>query len=464
MKQATHFFSLESKPNQSNEHLIFFNLSYGFKTPNLKTNGFKYEPLKISTKWSIKKEYWTDKPIYRANKKYVAKFGRDINVILDKIERTCYDQLSYFRNTFDKDPNITELRQLVQEKLDRIPKINTNFSIADYTEKLITRRTSLSDTEAGYWDVSTGNQYQAVVNRLKRYDLYKNTILTFGDITEEQYWDYFKTINDFQKADTGNYYLQTTINKEFRSLRAIFNCAKEDNIKINIEHSKRNLKISTSKATYENYLTEEQLIAILNTDTTHSKEFEHARNFIILSSFTGLRIGDMIHLHEVIPETIIHDSKKYNCFTTRIRKSNENAHELIATIPILKPVKKILESNNNQFPKFTSEPNIRKVIKKFLKYLEFENEVIQKTKYYLVDEVKVEKKKQHELFSPHDCRRTFITNLRQLGIQNDTIEPITHPKIKSASVLDSYDKSTLNDKAVKFIKQVNSKKSSLFKY
>ena len=90
--------------------------------------------------------------------------------------------------------------------------------------------------------------------------------------------------------------------------------------------------------------------------------------------------------------------------------------------------------------------------------------VIQKTKYYLVDEVKVEKKKLHELFSPHDCRRTFITNLKQLGIQNDTIEPITHPKIKSASILDSYDKSTLNDKAVKFIKHVKTKKSPLFKY
>ena len=464
MKQPTHFFSLESKPNQSDEHLIFFHLSYGFKTYITKSNTFKYEPMKISTKWHIKKEYWNDKPIYRANQKYVKKFGRDINVVLDKIQRISYDQLSYFRNAFDKDPSKDELAQLVKVKLDRIQKPNNNIGIAEYIKNLIVKRTGLSDAETGYWDTSTGNQYQVVVNRLKRYDLLKNTTLTFGDITEEQYWDYFKTINDFQKADTSNYYTQTTINKEFRSLRAIFNCAKEDNIKINIEYSKRSLKIPTSKATYETYLTDEQLNTILNTDTSHSKEFEHARNYIILSSFTGLRIGDMIYLHEVTPEKITHDSKKYNCFTTRIRKSNENTHELIATIPILQPVKQILESNNNQFPKFTSKPNIRKVIKKFLKHLEFESEVIQKTKYYLVDEVKVEKKKQHELFSPHDCRRTFITNLKQLGIQNDTIEPITHPKIKSASILDSYDKSTLNDKAVKFIKHVKTKKSPLFKY
>ena len=123
-----------------------------------------------------------------------------------------------------------------------------------------------------------------------------------------------------------------------------------------------------------------------------------------------------------------------------------------------------MAANENRFPKFTSEPNIRKVIRKFLTHLKFNNEVTTKTKYYLVDEVKVERKNQHALFGPHDCRRTYITNLKQLGIQNDTIEPITHPKIKNASVLDGYDKSTLNDKAVKLIEQLKTKKSPLFKY
>ncbi|HRE76235.1 MAG TPA: hypothetical protein PLL09_00275 [Flavobacterium sp.] len=464
MKKPTHFFNLESKPNKLGEHLIFFNLSYGYKTYNYKLNKFNYVPLRISTKWNLKKEYWNDQPIYRANQTYVKRFGRDLNVLLDKIEKASYDQLSYFRNTFDRDPSTKELKQLIEEKLNRTSKASIHIGIVEYTEKLIAKRTSLSNNELGHWDTSTGNQYQAVANRLKRYDTYNNSTLTFGDITEEQYWDYFKTINNFHMEDNGNYYTQTTMNKEFRSIRAIFNCAKEENIKINIDYSKKSLKIATNKSTYETYLNEEQLSVIINTDTSHSQEFTHAKNYIILSSFTGLRIGDMTHLYELKPEIIVHDSKKYHCFTTKIRKSNENVEELITTIPILKPVKMILELNNNQFPKFTSQPNIRKVIKKFLKHLKFDNETITKTKYYLVDEPKIEKKKQHELFGPHDCRRTFITNLKQLGIQNDAIEPITHPKIKNVSVLDGYDKSTLNDRAVKLIKQVNSKKSKLFKY
>jgi hypothetical protein len=98
-----------------------------------------------------------------------------------------------------------------------------------------------------------------------------------------------------------------------------------------------------------------------------------------------------------------------------------------------------------------------------LKHLKFENEVLVSYDYYLSDKVIYKKKKQHSVFSPHDCRRTYITNLKQLGIQNDTIEPITHPKMNYKSVLDSYDKSTLKDKAIKLIKAIENSNSKLYK-
>jgi integrase len=464
MKQPKHYFNLEAKPNRSGEHLIFFNLTYGYREYDAKTDNLKYIPLRISTQWTIKEEYWNSRPIYRTTQTYVRKNGKDLNNILDKIERVAYEQLSNYRNNTETDPTPNELKTLVLERIGRLQKTATSVNIADYTEKLILKRTNLPNTSSEFWSTKTGNQYQIIANRLKKYESEQNINLTFGEITEQIYWDYFKTINDNQKTECGERYTQTTINKEFRSLRAIFNCAKDDGIDINIAYSKKSLKIPSSSPTYETYLTKEQLNTIINTDTSHSKEYEHARNYILLSSFTGLRIGDMVHLHEVKPEIVTHNSKKYNCFTTKIRKSSENTYELIATIPILLPVKNILAANGNKFPKFTSEPNIRKVIRKFLTHLKFENKITTKTKYYLVNEVKVESKKQYELFSPHDCRRTYITNLKQLGIQNDTIEPITHPKIKNASVLDGYDKSTLNDKAVKLIEQLKTKKSPLFKY
>lgn len=464
MKQPTHFFNLEATKNKDGNRLIFFNLNYGYREYNPINNNFKYIPLKISTQWSIKEEYWVSKPTYRANRSYVNKYGKDINNVLDKIQKLAYDQLSIYRNTHDCDPTPEQLKNILLQKLGRIEKKGTDIAISEYIEKLISYRTTLANTSTEFWDIKTGNQYQLMANRIKLYENTKNIILTFETMTEELYWDYFKTINDLKKTNDGSYYTQSSMNKEFRSLRAVFNCALSDNITINIAFSKKSLKIPAYASSYETYLTEEQLQTIIKTDVSHSKEFQHARNYIILSSFLGLRIGDMKFLNELLPEKIIHKSVKYDCITTRIRKSKENTQELITIIPLLKPVKDLLAENNNLFPKFPSDSNTNKYIKKFLKHLEFKDEVITKTKYYLVDEVLVKSKEQHTLFSAHDCRRTFITNLKQLGIQNDTIEPITHPKIKYTSVLDGYDKSTLIDKAVKLINQLKSKKSTLYKY
>ena len=133
-------------------------------------------------------------------------------------------------------------------------------------------------------------------------------------------------------------------------------------------------------------------------------------------------------------------------------------------ITILEPVKKLLSQNNNEFPKFTSKPNIRKCIKKLLIHLKFDKKIVIKKHYYSVDKPGIEKEKLHDVFSPHDCRSTFITNLKNLGIHDEDIEPITHPKLKNTSIIQTYDKTNLTSKAVNLIKTINSKQSKLYKY
>ena len=96
MKQPKHNFNLESRANKTGEKLIYFNLSYGFKGTSA-MNNLRYIPMRLSTQWTIKEEYWNGAPYYRANQNYVRKFGKDINNFLDKIERECYAQLSYYR-------------------------------------------------------------------------------------------------------------------------------------------------------------------------------------------------------------------------------------------------------------------------------------------------------------------------------------------------------------------------------
>lgn len=464
MKQPTHFFNLEATENKNGSRLIYFNLNYGYKEYNPVNNGFKYVPLKISTQWSIKEEYWIGKPTYRANKNYVSKYGKDINNVLDKIEKMGYDQLSIYRNTHESDPAPVELKNILLEKLGRIEKATTDKVITDYITTSVNERTTVNITSERRWKLETGVQYTNLKNHLTNYQNKKGITLTFGKLTGEIFMDFFKVINEIQKEKTGENYAHNTIVKENKHFRALLNEATKDDIEVGFRFTKKEYFIKERTVKNEIFLTEENLNKIINTDVSHSKELTHAKNYIIISSFTGLRIGDMIYLHELELEHQIHESKKYFCFTTRIRKSQENKEELIATIPILKPVKELLLQNDNRFPKFTSKPNIRKCIKKLLTHLEFCNYINEKKYYYLIDKVVEEKVKLHDIFSPHDCRSSFITNLKNLGLHDADIEPITHPKHKYTSIIQVYDKNDLVSKAVNLINALEPKKSKLYKY
>lgn len=464
MGKPKHFFNLEAKPNQSGEHLIFFNLTYGYREFNPKVNNFKYIPFRISTQWTIKKEYWNDRPLYRSNSLYVRKFGKDLNNNLDKIERIAYDQLSNFRNINEKEPTPKELKQLVLEKLGRIQKISNDIVITNYIEAQVKTRTTVNITSPKRWKITTGNQYTNLVSHIKNYEANKNIVLTFGKLTGDVFMDFFKEINEINKKITGEYYAHNTISKENKHFRAILNCAVEDEIEIGFNHKKKEYLIRKRDIENELFLSSTQLETIIKTDVSHSKEFTHAKNYLILSSFTGLRISDMVYLYELKPEIQTHNSKQYQCLTTRIRKSPENKDELITTIPLLKSVRDLLKKNNNELPKFPSQTNIRKDITKFLKYLKFENIIEIKKYYYSIDKGIITKERLCDIFSPHDCRSTFISNLKALGIHDEDIRPITHPKHKYTSIIQVYDKTTMLSKAVNFATVLNSKKSTLFKY
>lgn len=464
MKQPSHYFNLEARKAKSGKQLILFNLSYGTKKITSNSNTPRYEPFRISTEWNINKEYWIGKPTYRTNQTYVKKYGKDLNNILDKIEKVSYDQLSFFRNTFDKDPTTEELKQLVLEKLNRIPKNNEDVSITEYITKSVNTRTNSEITSQKRWSEGTGKQYTNLKNHIESYENSKGTKLSFGKLTGEIYMDFFKEMNEANKKTTGKYYAHNTIAKENKHFRALLNCANEDEITIGFNYNKKEYYIKRREIKNEVFLTTAQLTTIINTDTHHSKEFTHARNYLLLSSFTGLRIGDMVFLHEVKPEQLIHNSKKYDCITTRIRKSQENKDELITTIPLLAPIKEYLKQTDNKFPKFPSQTNIRKYVKKLLTHLKFEDKFEVKKHYYTIDNVVIENEKLCDIFTPHDCRSTFISNLKELGIHDEDIEPITHPKHKFTSIVQVYDKTAMVGKAVNLINALKSKKSPLFKY
>ncbi len=460
MKQPSHYYNLETKLDKNNEQLIFFNLRYRYSKFIGSSPNPTYQGLRISTGWKISKKDWDGK---RATSAYVKRKGKDLNNALENIERVAYHQLSLYFDEHGEVPTPKNLKKIVFEKLNWTPKTNTDKHLIKFIDDTVEYRTKLPKTHKDHLSESTQKQYTILSNHLRQYEAFTGQHITLGNITEEIYWDIFKVLNDLNKTETQKGLAHNTVAKDSKNILAILTYAKKKKLKIGFIHDIDDFRIDEVKKSYETYLTADQIRKIIDSDVSHSKMFQHAKNYLIISCFTGLRIGDMKFIHEVVPEKIIHQSKQYNCITTRIRKSPENKEDLYSTIPLLKPVQDLLKSSNNKFPEFPSEQNLRKDIKAFLKHLEF-NEPVKIGMQYYLEPLKYEYKPQHEIFTAHDCRSTFITNIKQIGITNDIIEPITHPKHKWQHILDMYDKSTAVDETVKFIKTLNSKKHSLYKY
>jgi hypothetical protein len=463
-------FHLESEARRGKDGSRVINVKFSYGLRVLNENGkLIYAPLKFSTKETIvhydkakhsetQQDYWSQDE-HRANRKYINKFGLDLNTRLNTIEKAgkkVYD--AYMSDNTDL-PDRDVLRNLIYEELGWKEKTVAELRIVDFARKWVESRSKQGTTTGGKLSERSVKDYKNLIEHLKAYQRKRNVTLTFGSLNETTYLDYFETISELHREKSGNLYTITTIAKDYKNLRAILREAANQDISIGFNWFARRFKISEpTESRYSVYLSEEQLQHILDFDTRGYKELVHARNYIIISCFTGLRIADMMQLHMLKPIMV----SGHDCFETDIRKATLAGTTLKVTIPILRPVKKILEENDNCFPKFVAEKNVRKNIKRLLKELDFSETVRVKTLYYPSETVHDEQP-LYEVFTPHDCRKTFISNLAKLRVLSSYYEPITHPKFRAKSTVGMYDKTTREDKALMLVEELNSKTSQLFR-
>lgn len=473
MKPPKYFFNLESRPNKSNKHLIYFNLNYGYKIYSPITEKQQYKNLRISTEYSILKEYWiqikkTDspdgEPIYKANQKYVKKFGKDLNVGLENIKNLSITQLKLYRDAHNTNPEPKELKRIVFEKLQRLEKISTDLLITKYIDKVIVERQKLPPTSKKYWGSGTLKQYENLKAHLEHHESRTNTQLTFSKLNENEYWDIFNSINKINQENKGISIKHNTIAKICKHLRVILKSAADNDIEIGFKWYQQDFKINEVTTENNTGLEQDQLLTIYNMDTRQSKEFTNARNFVLFSSLTALRIGDMVELHNCKLKTYTANGTKFKGFQTKIRKSKDSSTELFVIIPLAIPLLEIIEQNGGKFPKFPSKPVIGRQLKKFMKFLEYKNIVEFRERYYPEPDYRIETHEQHEVFSPHSCRYTFITNMSKLGVPESVVKNITHPTTKARNILDGYNLSTMQDNAYILRKYLNSQKSSVFSF
>jgi hypothetical protein len=485
MKPPKYFFNLEAKPNNSGKHLIYFNLNYGFKTYNPISEKYHYKYLRLSTEYSILKDYWiqikkTDsidgEPVYKANQTYVRKFGKDLNVAIEKIKNLCITQLNLYRDAHYSNPEPKELKRLVLEKLNRIEKRSTDVLITKFIDKVILERRNLPSSSKKYWSKRTATQYNNLKAHIENYETRDNINLTFLTLNEKSYWRFFEAVNEIHIANQEKQFNEdkplikgkpikyNTIAKIGKQLRVILGATVEHKIEIGFNWKDTKYKINEVKTENHTSLNETQLLNIFNKDVRHSKEFTNARNYILISSLTSLRLGDMTEVHNCKIETFKSNNKKFKGFQTRIRKSQENRDELYTIIPLTNMLIKILDENNGCFPSFPSPAVLGRQIKKFLKFIEFNDKVEFRERYYPESEYRLEKHEQSEIFTPHSCRYTFITNMSKLDVPENVVKNITHPTVKARTILAGYNLSSMADNAYKLIRSLKNVKSRVYKF
>jgi hypothetical protein len=472
-------YILSSKETTEEKRTLMIKVSYGYS--QLVNGKVNYMPVILSTGIALKKSDW-DSNSNRVTKEYRMKHGSDVNNHLSRLENGIELLIKDFVSKNNKLPEPKFVKESILELLGKKkPNIVVIYNLTDFIDSTIKKRTSYPVSSKLHWTQKTANQYINLKNHILTYEKHNNVgidKLSWQNLTEDIYWDFFNVIDSCYKnenkkklakksnvTDELNFgYRTVTIAKICKHLRAIYTEALNENISVAFDLTKSKYKISEpNKKPVNPILTETELNKILNTYTDHSREFTHAKNYLIISCFTGLRIGDMVHLHSINSPTEVYSNemqKSIYLMDTYIRKATSNGEVARVLIPLPIPVLEIFKSNNNKFPQFPAETNIRKSISKFLKHLNFDISYQSEILYYS-GQKSIKKVKIADVFSPHDCRSSYITNLISFGVSREKIEYITHPKFSKKNMIDLYDKSTLEEKAIRLAEDIaNNKKDS----
>lgn len=464
-KEPTTYFYLETKPSKkTNRHRIYFEMRYGASTGE--KGAKKYLPIKISTGWAIEKDAW-DTEWQQPKKNYSTVRKSEILSAMDEVKSEAINQLKYMREQNRAnglgaiEPNHKDLKKRIMNRLNG-EQSDDGLLLKDHTAKMIRTRPLVAKGSPTYWSDKTVEQYEDFVNHIANYENKIGKALVLGELDVDTYWHFFTTISEMQKDETGQYYAQDTISKICNRFRAVLKDAFDEGLPIGFNFQKKGLKIKGFKPQEQQvYLKKHHLKAVIEADVTHSKELTHGRNYIILSSFTSLRIGDMTKMKDYVPDIKVKDGYEYHFVRNKIIKSKSvTGGKLEAVEPLLRPVRDLLEENGGEFPTFPSQTNTRRYVKKLLDYVGVHDEVIVEKMYYPESEIVETTHRLCDVFKAHSCRDTFITHIEQLGVKN--AEVFTHPKSKASTAYQGYNRTTKEEAVIMFIDDLNSKGDDLF--
>lgn len=451
-----------SKPiaERLNKEKVYAEVSAGFK----KTIGSStiYDKFKFALEVSIYPQHFGilqtkrgvinfvyDSDVINSN----IKFSRHLKDRIAIFETQINLAISYFTN-LKMHPCKEEFKAYLMNISGRISHTPTvTYYVLDFlTEYVQNLRVLIGSGKSTEVKENTIQSFENLRPIIERYEKHTGRRLTFETLNEIEYNSIWSVTSDIVKGNiliesytrrpNPNGYSQNTLKVYQTKLVQLIKEAKKKGYVIPIDIISKDLiavpKIRSKKT--DTVLNENELLKVLKY-TPKTKNLQLAKDYIVIASFTGMRLQSMLACSNKKLEKFDDGETQFDYIPTILEKTNTECF-----IPAFSSVKEIVERNSNLIPDFKSLAltNLNLNIRKVLKSLEIKN---------------------HELFSSHNFRSTFATNLELLRVPQPIVSKMTHPsKQDKTNSLYIYIKADMLNYAKIFYDSTKSLNSALYKY
>ena len=266
----------------------------------------------------------------------------------------------------------------------------------------------LTDFILFYSDIKSNDLSET---RLKRLTVVRNKLLRYEAHTGENVL--ISDVNDVFKKDFINYgksenYAHNTLKTDLSVIKTVCTYAGQWNIKTS--QQLENFKIS-DKEVKSVYLSFDELKAIAEKEFPKNSYLDNARDWLIVSCYTGQRISDFLRF---TPEMVTKKKGKY--FLEFVQQKTGSR----ITIPFLKEAKAIFDKHGGNFPRPISHQRYNDYIKEVCKEVGINEPTKGGVLKCIADDPKKATRNdyrrtlktvpKYELVSSHIGRRSFATN------------------------------------------------------
>lgn len=237
------------------------------------------------------------------------------------------------------------------------------------------------------------NQYKNLINLVSEYQKQSKVKYRVKDI------DSSFAMNLLSYLDSKDY-APSYQQKILSNIKTVCNNARRNGIEVSLQL--QDIKITSIKNEFINYLTEEELESINKLKLTN-QALDNARKWILLGAYVGQRGNDLVNLTE--KDIIVKNGRKY--FNLKQEKTGNPIH-----VPFNSKIEKLIKEGFPHHLNLSGENGLNKRFKKIGKLAGIDHIVKGKIKNKETNNRWVYGEyPKYKTLRTHDLRRTFATNL-----------------------------------------------------